>query len=527
MTIDANQVSAMSAAGKERDYSMALDLISTTDPHSHITYANQNFCDVAGYTEEELVGNPHNMVRHGDMPKKAFEQLWQYIRAGKSWMGIVKNRCKNGDYYWVSAFVTPITNDKGEVIEYQSVRSRPKPEYVERATKAYQDLDSTGKAASKLRFRQGLWLNGFLSTTLLLSAWQLFTASAPLLPALTVLAALGGLGISVYSQSRLSTLNEQAQKAYDNPLMEPIYTGKKDDYSGIELALRMRKSELRAIVGRASETSGDILLSAEDEFANTQQIKTNLYQQAEATEQVSVAMGQMSSTVREVAESAAQASTLTTQAQQMAGSGQTSVETTIESVLELHSELENSKQVINALSESSRQIEGILDVIGSIADQTNLLALNAAIEAARAGEAGRGFAVVADEVRSLAQKTQSSTGEIHQMINRLQETAKQAVEAVERGGDLSEHCRQQAIETGSRLQEINEMLNQVTDSSHQIASAVEEQAGVSDEIARNVEHIRQLTTATSETSDLSVESTRMLVDRLEALQRLMVQFKRA
>lgn len=309
--------------------------------------------------------------------------------------------------------------------------------------------------------------------------------------------------------------------------MEPIYTGKKDDYSGIELALRMRKSELRAIVGRASETSGDILLSAEDEFANTQQIKTNLYQQAEATEQVSVAMGQMSSTVREVAESAAQASTLTTQAQQMAGSGQTSVETTIESVLELHSELENSKQVINALSESSRQIEGILDVIGSIADQTNLLALNAAIEAARAGEAGRGFAVVADEVRSLAQKTQSSTGEIHQMINRLQETAKQAVEAVERGGDLSEHCRQQAIETGSRLQEINEMLNQVTDSSHQIASAVEEQAGVSDEIARNVEHIRQLTTATSETSDLSVESTRMLVDRLEALQRLMVQFKRA
>ncbi len=301
---------------------------------------------------------------------------------------------------------------------------------------------------------------------------------------------------------------------------------KKDDYSVVELALRMRRSELRAIVGRASETSGDILISAEDEFANSQQIKTNLSRQAEATEQVSVAMGQMSSTVREVAESAAQSSTLTFQAQEMAGSGQTSVETTIESVLSLHNELDNSKQVINALSESSRQIEGILDVIGSIADQTNLLALNAAIEAARAGDQGRGFAVVADEVRSLAQKTQSSTGEIHEMINRLQATAKQAVEAVERGGELSEHCRQQAMETGERLHDINEMLNKVTDSSHQIASAVEEQAGVSNEIARNIEQISDLTSSTSETSDKSVESTRMLVERLEALQRLMVQFKR-
>lgn len=526
MTRTVNQASA-SRGGKAVDYSAALDLISTTDPQSHMTYANQSFCDVAGYSEEELVGKPHNLVRHGDMPKKAFEQLWQYARAGKSWMGIVKNRCKNGDYYWVSAFVTPITDENGQVIEYQSVRSRPKEEEVQRAIDAYKELDSGSAADKKFRFRQGLWLNSVLFLALLLSAVQIFVdvplSFAVLLPMLL----LAGLGISAYSQSRLTAVQELAKKAYDNPVMEPIYTGKKDDYSVVELALRMRKAELRAIVGRASETSGDILISAEDEFANTQQIKTNLSRQAEATEQVSVAMGQMSSTVREVAESAAQASTLTFQAQEMAGSGQTSVETTIESVLSLHSELDNSKQVINALSESSRQIEGILDVIGSIADQTNLLALNAAIEAARAGDAGRGFAVVADEVRSLAQKTQSSTEEIHQMIDRLQATASQAVKAVERGGELSEHCRQQAIETGERLHGINEMLNQVTDSSHQIASAVEEQAGVSDEIARNIEQISDLTSATSETSDLSVESTRMLVERLEALQRLMVQFKRA
>ncbi|MCW8329989.1 methyl-accepting chemotaxis protein [Photobacterium sp. SDRW27] len=525
MTRPVKQASLQNA-GKAVDYSASLDLISTTDPQSHITYANQTFCDIAGYTKEELVDQPHNLVRHGDMPKKAFEQLWQYVKAGKSWMGIVKNRCKNGDYYWVSAFVTPITDEKGQIIEYQSVRSRPNEEDVKRATDAYSKLDNNSDSIASFRFRQGGWLNSLLLLALLGSAAQLFVDSSAWLSVGTTAMLLAGLGVSAFSQSRLAAIQELAKKAYDNPVMEPIYTGKKDDYSVIELALRMRRAELRAIVGRASETSGDILISAEDEFANTQQIKTNLSQQAEATEQVSVAMGQMSSTVREVAESAAQASELATQAQQMAASGQTSVESTIESVHSLHSELDNSKQVINALSESSRQIEGILDVIGSIADQTNLLALNAAIEAARAGEAGRGFAVVADEVRSLAQKTQSQTGEIHQMINHLQETAKQAVDAVERGGELSEHCRQQAIETGTRLNEINEMLNKVTGSSHQIASAVEEQAGVSDEIARNVEHIGELTLMTSQTSDMSVESTRMLVERLEALQRLMVQFKR-
>ncbi|WP_064608137.1 methyl-accepting chemotaxis protein [Photobacterium sp. J15] len=515
--------------GKAVDYSAAVDLISTTDPKSIITYANQTFCDVAGYSEDELVGNPHNMVRHGDMPKAAFKQLWQYIQSGKSWMGVVKNRCKNGDYYWVSAFVTPITDEKGQVIEYQSVRSLPSKDEVERATEAYKTMDN-GKGTGTFRFRQGALLNSILVLALLFSVIQGLAGTGSMvstwLSVLVPVLLLAGLGISGIMHTRLNTLKEHARKAYDNPVMEPIYTGKRDDYSEVELALRMRRAELRAIVGRASETSGDILLSAEDEFANTQQIKTNLSQQAEATEQVGVAMGQMASTVKEVAESAAQASELTIQAQQVAANGQTSVESTIESVHSLHSELDNSKQVINELSESSRQIEGILDVIGSIADQTNLLALNAAIEAARAGEAGRGFAVVADEVRSLAQKTQSQTGEIHQMINRLQETAKQAVEAVERGGEQSEHCRQQAIETGERLTEINEMLNLVTDSSHQIASAVEEQAGVSGEIARNVEHIGELTSQTSETSDLSVESTRMLVERLEALQRLMAQFKR-
>ena len=516
---------AQSLHENEVDYSATLNLISTTDPQSNITYTNQDFCHVAGYSADEMHHQPHNLVRHPDMPKQTFLQLWQYISSGKSWMGLVKNSCKNGSHYWVSAFVTPITNEQGQVIEYQSVRSKPDRDTVSRASALYQKMQA-GKSDSELRFKQNTILLTLTGSSLLLLAAQWFTSGATLLTAATTTATLFSFAIIWHTHYRISHLTKLAKEAYDNPLMEHVYTGKKDDFSAIELALKMRQAELRAIVGRVSETSADILISAEDEFSQAQRIKTNLEQQNDATEQVSVAMEQMSLSVRDIAESAVQASLLTSEAQKMSTEGQQSVETTINSVHSLHLELDNSKRVINILSEDCVQIETILDVIGAIADQTNLLALNAAIEAARAGEQGRGFAVVADEVRSLAQKTQASTGEIQQMITKLQQTATQAVESVDRGVTLSQQCNDQAAETGTRLEKINHKLNRVTDSSHQIASAVEEQAGVSDDILRNVEHIGQLSTATSKTSDDSVESTRKLVARLETMQRLIGQFQK-
>ncbi|OAN13183.1 chemotaxis protein [Photobacterium jeanii] len=517
----------ITSQGKEREYSASINLISTTDAQSHITYTNQHFCDVAGYQADEMFGQPHNLVRHPDMPKAAFAQLWQYIQSGKSWMGIVKNRCKDGGHYWVSAFVTPITDERGQIVEYQSVRSRPNRDEINRATEIYSKLQKGEKAgiADRPRLRQGQILTGLLLAVTGLAGYQMFASDFSFASIGMLTLSSIALGLSGVMGKRQAQVNQLAAQAYDNPLMEAVYTGRKDDYSAVELALRMRQAELRAIVGRASETSSDILISAEDERANSQEIKTNLARQTEATEHVGVAMGQMTSSIREVAESAAQASELTSQAQSMSEDGQHHVSATIDSVQALHSELDNSKDVINALSDSSRQIESILDVIGSIADQTNLLALNAAIEAARAGEAGRGFAVVADEVRSLAQKTQTSTEEIQAMIANLQQTAEQAVNAVERGGELSEQCRERALETGDQLTRINEMLNRVTDNSHQIAAAVEEQAGVSDEIGRNVEHINELSFATSSVSDRSVESTQRLVERLEGLSRLMRQFQ--
>lgn len=151
-----------------KDYSASANLISTTDPKSYITYANDDFCDIAGYSREELLGNPHNMVRHADMPKQAFKQLWEYLKQGQSWMGLVKNQCKNsGEHYWVSAFATPIKNESGEIIEYQSVRSQATQEQIKRAESLYSKMRNNQRINTmRLPFHKLSIAFGVLLTTL-------------------------------------------------------------------------------------------------------------------------------------------------------------------------------------------------------------------------------------------------------------------------------------------------------------------------------------------------------------------------
>jgi len=509
-----------------KSYPKDYNLISTTDPKSIITSANEAFCDVAEYQEDDLIGSPHNVVRHQDMPKPAFAQLWQYLNQGKSWMGLVKNACAGGDHYWVSAFVTPIVNSKGEIEEHQSVRSKPSDEQVARAEALYKSIRE-GKKPSfwhsfRRRYNQWQLMLSLLATCV--SASGIFLSDqVALFSVITALIALVS-ALSMKQQSRINAIQALAKESYDNALMEHPYTGCFDDYSGIELALMMRKAQLRAVAARTADTTGKLLISAEEEFANTQTIQQQLNQQCQETEQVATAITELTHSIQEVSDSAITASQSTDEANVESQKGKAMIETTIAAVDGLANELENSKEIVHQLAEDSQKIEQILDVIGAVSEQTNLLALNAAIEAARAGEAGRGFAVVADEVRNLASKTQSSTEEIHQMIARLQSTAKEAVDVMSRGTELSAECNQRAQDTGVVLNNITDMLANVTDSSHQIATAVNQQASVTQEVNRNVSNIQQLANTTSETSSTSVQRTSDLVVRLESMQRLIEQF---
>ncbi|QWL64189.1 methyl-accepting chemotaxis protein [Aeromonas jandaei] len=501
-------------------------LISTTDPASHITYANQHFCDVAGYGAAEMEGVPHNLVRHPDMPKAAFADMWQRLRQGKSWMGLVKNRAKSGQFYWVNAYVTPILNAQKEIVEYQSVRTKPAASDVAWAEQLYGLLRS-GKALpwlSRFHIEPGqltLWLSvsAFLTTLIAFTTdnllWLLPTAL------LLLTQAIHGWRL----QQRLTHLLTLADQDKGTRLCQVLYTRRRDTLAAVELSLRMKQAELKAVVGRSADTNQQILQAAEDDRGNIQTIDTHLQQQRARSEQLATAITELSHSIRDVAHSAHEASNLVTEVQQVSAEGLQALATTRSAVNQLHHELDANHTVLAQLTSDSQKISGILEVISQIADQTNLLALNAAIEAARAGEQGRGFAVVADEVRALAQKTRASTSEIHGMIQALQQTTLQLSDGMTQGAQTSERCQQHAGTTADVLTQINRMLGQVTRTSDEIAQSVSQQADVTATLDEGVHQIHQLASHTADNSKQALDGITLLVERLQDLSRLINQFR--
>lgn len=236
---------------------------------------------------------------------------------------------------------------------------------------------------------------------------------------------------------------------------------------------------------------GELGSKAEYTFRITGETADSMKRQQISTEEVSTAMNEMSVTAVEIASHAAETANATEQADQSSTHGNEVVHLTSEGISRLAAEVNQAAQVIRKLNEYSENIGSILDVISGISEQTNLLALNAAIEAARAGEHGRGFAVVADEVRQLAQRSQEATGQIHGMIEQLQQGVEQSVEVIEKSHQEAEKTVEQTEAARLALQEITEAMRRISDMSAQIASAAEEQTAVSDDINRHIVSISE------------------------------------
>ncbi|MCK5828903.1 MAG: MCP four helix bundle domain-containing protein [Methylococcales bacterium] len=236
---------------------------------------------------------------------------------------------------------------------------------------------------------------------------------------------------------------------------------------------------------------------------NSSSIKT----QREHTEQVATAMNQMAATVEEVAKNATQAAEAASDADSQAVEGNLVVSQAVTSINSLSNEINQATSVINQLENDVGNISSILDVIRNVSEQTNLLALNAAIEAARAGEHGRGFAVVADEVRTLASRTQSSTDEIQSMIEKLQSGAKQAVSAMDASHKMTEDSVEQASKSGSALQSITESVTTINDMNSQIASAAKEQSSVAEEINKSIFTINSISEESVEVANETSKSS--------------------
>lgn len=514
----------------EIDYPENYNILSTTDLKGTITYCNDDFVEVSGFTLDELEGRNHNIVRHPDMPPAAFEDLWSALKSEKPWMGMVKNRCKDGSFYWVDAYVTPIKEGHA-VNEYQSVRTKPDRQLVKRAESIYRQLMQgklplalrVPRISSRIKLAAGFTLAVIPPLVLLLSTHGLNNIPALVTAGVSLASALiTTLAIS----KRISTSASKAREIIRNPLMQWVYTQSTDDIGEIDLAMKMQSSELRAVVGRIGDSSQRLKGSAEALARTMEETHNRIHDQQVETDQVATAMNQMSATVQEVARNAAHAAESTLEAQQAAQAGQDVVNKTVESINNVANSVEQSAEVINKLNADAGSISTVVDVIRGIAEQTNLLALNAAIEAARAGEQGRGFAVVADEVRTLAQRTQQSTQEIQNMVENLQSGSDQAVAMMQQGQQKTETSVQCATEAGEMLNSITHAVNNVSEVNTQIATAAEEQSAVAEEINRNVVKINEAAQGTANEAAKTSAISQQLSDEARRQQQLVGQFQR-
>lgn len=476
----------------EYDYPSNYNLVSITDPSSYITYASAHFNEVAGFEDGELIGKPHNVVRHPDMPKQAFKDMWSHLRAGKHWMGMVKNQRKNGGYYWVNAFASPIKFN-GETVEYQSVRFKPERAYVNRAEKAYKKLRNNRKPLQLYLPRTRLWMRSALFIVLSSFIGHLL-ANLGLAPWL----AFGSVALlstfAIYLLTRpLEKLAKESRQDFDNPLMEYIYCGKVNDIAEIELGMKVRKQFASALLGRVGvsvkDSCDETRDNADKAAENSSRVTNNLSAQKLEIDSVAAAVNEMQASSEEISNNAHGTADATLKAQNTMTDSRKVIDSVNRSVLELVDELGEISKVVVSLKHQTDQIGTVVQVINDIAEQTNLLALNAAIEAARAGDKGRGFAVVADEVRTLAQRTQESTTEIKCAIESIQRGSNSAVSALDKGNEKSINTVSLLSDSLNSIQLLETLIEDVVGRNQQIAVAIEEQVHVTNEINENIQSL--------------------------------------
>lgn len=453
-------------------------LVSKTDPKGLIVYASKDFSDVSEYENNAMVGEPHNMVRHPEMPQAAFADLWERIKAGRPWRGLVKNRAKSGDHYWVEAQVSPQFKN-GQLTGFMSVRRPPTRQQVEEADRLYAKLNTQGKNAKvdtrsairrffnsiPIAVRLGVLVVGSLSTGIV--PLVLFLLNFPVVYIVGAGLTIGAIKLPILLWTRHVVLK---QVTLANALLKEM--GEGDFTKSIDIrdnsetgrvleSLQIMNTNISGLIFQMVENGRDMNIGAKTLAESSQNLSTAIEQISQQSSSISSASNQVaqnlqvvSSAVEEMSISIGEVASKATEGARVSKEAATIAEETQTQVRDLGAGAANIGQVI--------------EIIGKIAEQTNMLALNASIEAAGAGEAGKGFAVVAAEVKELARQTATSSEDIKKQIQAIQKSTDETIKAI-------------ANITG--------IINRVNEGNASIASAVEEQSMTTKEIANNVNQI--------------------------------------
>ena len=491
-------------------------IISFTDLKGIITKVNQELVDICGYSKEELIGKPHNILRHPDMPAAAFALMWATIQSGKPFMAIVKNRAKSGDYYWVNAFISPVF-ENGKIVGYESVRYCPDERDVQRSEAVYKAL-STGKRLTPIVP---------MPPRAMITASAFVAASIGLYfvhPLAALAVAIIGPFASVAHQRwlmrhKVENLHKLLAAVYDHPVSRLCYSHDREDefISGLRLAIITNNANMMSMINRVSDALEILKSRASVSAEISSKSAEDIHQQSAMSTNIRASIGNMSHMLENLRDNVQNTDKLATETTDRVNSTFDATQNNRKALKAINEGAQELVGVINNLSASADNISELLKTIVDISDHTNLLALNASIEAARAGEQGRGFAVVADEVRNLAIKSKECTNKIDECVGQLIDNSRRAVDASAHSVELSEAGQEAIAQSATRFNEIKTHISKIKDMTHTMADSISNQASIANQIESDAAHVSNLA---EQCSDMADESDHTIMQVNQIMQNL-------